>query len=107
MTIPPTTPPAIASTSELLCEVKVEDEPGTDALGGKVDREKVLVDIAIKEAVPVTSGESPMASASVRFQLSPIDESKYAHLGTRVPSGTGSGKVPGVALVEQLDVHKE
>jgi len=101
--IPPTTPPAIAPACELLCVVEVEDPV---ALGVKVDWE-TLTDEGTTEAVPVTSGVSPTVSAVERFQLSPIDVSMKAHLGIRVPAGTGSGKDPGVALEVQLNDHSE
>jgi len=109
-TMPPTTPPAIAPALELLCEVEGEaeaaDEWDADELGVKVDWE-TLIDVGTMEADPVTSGESPAASAVEMFQLSPIDVSMKAHWGTFVPAGTGSGKVPGGALLVQLNDHVE
>jgi len=108
--MPPTTPPAIAPALELLCEVEVEDEAAddwdADELGVKVDWETVI-EVGTMEAVPVTSGESPAASAVEIFQLSPIDVSMKAHWGIFVPAGTGSGKVPAGALLVQLNVHVE
>jgi len=101
----PTTPPAIAPELELLWEVEVGDEPDPVVLGVMVDCE--TVDMGTMETVPVTSGESPTACAAEMFQLSPIDVSIYAHLGTRVPIGTGFGKVPGLATVVQLSDHSE
>jgi hypothetical protein len=73
--MPPTTPPAIAPAFELLlCAVEVEaaDVPDADELGVRVDWETLTVDVGTIEAVPVTSGESPAASAVEIFQLSPI-----------------------------------
>jgi hypothetical protein len=99
----PTTPPAIAPEFELLWEVEVGDEPDPVVLGFRVDWE--AVNIGTMEAVPVTSGESPRACAAEMFQLLPVNVSIYAHLGTRVPSGTGFGKVPGVATDVQLNDH--
>lgn len=107
---PPTTPPAIAPAFELLlCDVgvDVDDVPDFEVLGVMVDCETLIVDVGTRAAVPATSGESPTASAAVRFQLSPIDVSMKAHLGIAVPSGTGSGKIPGVAVEVQLNDHSE
>jgi len=110
-TRPPTTPPAIAPAFELLLcgvEVEVDDEPVLVAPGVVVDSDAKIV-VGTMEAVPVTSGESPVASASVEFQLSATDVSMYAHLGIRVPAGICSGKIPGLALAAavQLKVHSE
>jgi len=69
---PPTTPPAIAPEFELLCGFEVEAAADVDELGVKVDWETVTGDVGTIEALPVTSGESPAATAVEMFQLSPI-----------------------------------
>jgi hypothetical protein len=109
---PPTTPPAIAPAFDLLlCGVEDGVEAtvvlDADELGVKVDWDTLSVDVGTIETLPVTSGESPVACAVEMFQLSPIDVSRKAHWGIRVPIGTGSGKVPAVALVVQLNDHVE
>jgi len=103
---PPTTPPAIAPVFELLLDdgELVGDDPEAGVTVGVL----AFVVAEAKEAVPVTSGESPISSASVIFQSSIATESaSYAHFGTRTPTGTPSGYVPAVAFVVQLYDHSE
>jgi len=111
----PTRPPTIPPVFELLCEVEVgvDDELAEVALGdiGPWNCAMVVI-FAWLPWIPYpslgeieSSGKSPRASASVRFQLSATDESKYAHLGIGAPAGIGSGKVPGLALAVEVQLN--
>jgi len=93
-------------------EVGVDDELAEVALGGPLNC--AMVDCTRPPPGPrnwavsladVNSGESPRASASVTFQLSATDESKYAHLGIAVPAGIAMGKTPGLALASEVQLN--
>jgi len=102
---PPTTPPAIAPVFELLLDdgELVEDDPEAGVTVGVL----AVAVAEAKEAVPVTSGESPIRAAAVIFQSSIRAELAYAQFGTRTPTGTPFGYVPAVAFVVQLYDHSE
>jgi len=131
---PPTAPPIIAPIFELLLlegeDVGEEDDDDRDVVDGDkgagvvtagkfVGFEDALVVVPVPP-VPVLvmfeplinapgpiSGVSPMSIALMESQRERSSRvtSARAHCGTCVPCGTGFGKVPGAATVEQLVAH--
>jgi len=113
---PPTTPPAMAPTFELLPlgEGLADVVIGPPVVVAGVPPVPVarLVPLAEEPELPISapapiSGESPVVCDWVEFQLFWSVTSMRAHWGTLVPAGTGLGNVDGARVFEQLNEYSD